>query len=116
MLLDLSAAFDTIEHSILLNVLERDFVALKWFDSFLSDRKQRVLISGKASDDFILNSGVPQGSCMGPVLFTLYVSHLPSAFGYADDTQLYFSFRPVSLESQVEAINVLESCIAEMLI
>ena len=62
--LDLSAAFDTIEHSaILLNVLKRDFgvsgTALRWFDSFLSDRKQRVLISGKASDDFILSCGVP---------------------------------------------------------
>ena len=53
-LLDLSAAFDTIEHSILLNVLERG-TALKWFDSFLSHGKQLVLISGKASDDFILN-------------------------------------------------------------
>ena len=77
-LLDLTAAFDTIEHSILLNVLERDFgvsgTALKSFDSFLSDRKQCVLISGKASDDFNLNFEVPQGSCLGPVLFTLYVS------------------------------------------
>ena len=126
MLLDLSAVFDTIEHSILLNCLERDFgvsgTALEWFDSFLSDRKQRVLISGKASDDFNLNCGVPRGSCMGPVLFTRYVSrlfytishHLPSAHGYADDTQLYFSFRPMSLESQVEAIKVLESCIADV--
>ena len=125
-LLDLSAVFDKIERSILLNFLERDFgvsgTALKWFDSFLSDRKQRVLISGKASDDFNLNCGVPRGSCMGPVLFTRYVSrlfytishHLPSAHGYADDTQRYFSFRPMSLESQVEAIKVLESCIADV--
>lgn len=69
-LLDFSAAFDTIEHSILLNVLEGDFevsgTTLKWFDSFLSDHKQRVLISGKASDYFILNCGALQGSCMGP--------------------------------------------------
>ena len=75
-LLDLSAAFDTIEHSILLNVLERDFgvsgTALKWFDSFLSDCKQCVLISGKAPDDFNLNCGVPQGSCLGPVLFFFF--------------------------------------------
>ena len=125
-LLDLSAAFDMIEHSILLNVHERDFgvsgTALKCFDSFQTDRKQRVLICGKASDDFIRRCGVPQGSCMGPVLFTLYVSrlfhtishHLPSAHSYADDTQLYFSFRPMSLESQVEAIKVLESCIVEV--
>ena len=74
--LDLNAAFDTIKHSILLNVLERDFgvsgTALKWFDLFLSDCKQCVLISGKASDYFNLNCGVPQGSCLGPVLFTFY--------------------------------------------
>ena len=66
-LLDLSAAFDTIEHSILLNILLQDFgvagTVLKWFDSFLSGHKQRILVSDKTSDDFNLNCGVPQGSC-----------------------------------------------------
>ena len=69
-LLEFSAAFDTVEHSILLNVLKGDFevsgTTSKWFDSFVSDYKQRVLISGKASDDFIHNCGVRQGSSMGP--------------------------------------------------
>ena len=97
-LLDLSAAFDTTEHSILLNILQQDVgvvgTALNWFDSFLSGRKKRILVGDKTSDDFNLNCGVPQGSCMGPILFTLYVSrlfkiifqHLPSIHGYADDT------------------------------
>ena len=75
LLLDLNAAFDTTEHSIHLNILQQDFgvvrTALNWFDSFLSGRKQRILVSDKTSDDFNLNCGVPQDSCMGPILFTL---------------------------------------------
>ena len=78
MLLDLSAAFDTIDHQILLNVLGNDFgiigSAHKWFSSYLTGRKQRVLINDRTSDDFHLNCGVPQGSCMGPILFILYIS------------------------------------------
>ena len=125
-LLDLSAAFDTIEHSILLNILQQDFgvagTALNWFDSFLSGRKQRILVDDKTSEDFNLNCGVPQGSCMGPVLFTLYVSrlfkiisqHLPSVHGYADDTQIYLSFRPCSIHSEINAVSVIEKCIADV--
>ncbi|PFX29714.1 putative RNA-directed DNA polymerase from transposon X-element [Stylophora pistillata] len=125
-LLDLSAAFDTIDHQILLNVLESDFgiigSAHKWFASYLSGRKQRVLINDRTSDDFHLNCGVPQGSCMGPILFILYISrlyhvianHLPSAHGYADDTQLYLSFRPNDISSQDHAIAALEACISDV--
>ena len=62
-LLDLRAAFNTIEHSNLLNILQQDFgvvgTALNWFDSFLSGRKQRILVGDKTSDDFNLNCGVP---------------------------------------------------------
>ena len=72
-LLALSAAFDTIEHSILLNVLQQDFgvvgTALNWFDSFLSGRKQRILVGDKTSDDFNLNCGVPR-----EVVWGLYYS------------------------------------------
>ena len=125
-LLDLSAAFDTIEHSILLNILQQDFgvaeTALNWFDSFLSGRKQRILVGDMTSDGFSLNCGVPQGSCMGPVLFTLYVlrlfniisQHLPSIHGYADDTQIYLSFRPCSIHPEINAVSVIEKCIADV--
>ena len=125
-LLALSAAFDTIEHSILLNVLQQDFgvvgTALNWFDSFLSGRKQRILVGDKTSDDFNLNCGVPQGSCMGPILFTLYVSrlfniisqHLPSVHSYADDTQIYLSFRPCTIHSEINAVPAIEMCIADV--
>ena len=76
-LLDLSAAFNTVNHSLLLNILENDFgvtdSALKWFQSYLSGRKQRILIDNSLSDVFNLACGVPQGTCMGPILFLLSV-------------------------------------------
>jgi len=125
-LLDLSAAFDTIDHEILFDVLENNFglidSARDWFDPYLSDRKQRVHINNNFSNDLSLNCGVPQGSCMGPVLFILYVSwlyhviatHLPSAHGYADDTQLYLSFRSDGTLSQDHALAVVEACISDV--
>ena len=76
-LLDLSAAFDTTEHSILLNILQQDFrvvgTALNWFDSFLSGRKQRILVGDKTSDDFNLNCGVPRAIAWG-LLYLLSTS------------------------------------------
>jgi hypothetical protein len=74
-LLDLSAAFDTINHTILIRHLHdmgvRDF-ALKWWSSYLVDRTQSVTIDGVCSQPTILQFGVPQGSVLSPVLFTLY--------------------------------------------
>ena len=103
-LFDLSAAFGTIDHEILIDTLELEFGvignALKWIKSFLSHRKQRVKIKQEFSTNFTLR--VPQGSCLGTVLSLLYVSqlfqiinkHLPSSHGYVNDTQLYLSFSP----------------------
>ena len=102
--LDMSAAFDTIDHTILLNMLEVRYgiegTAHRWFRSYLSDRSQRVRILGKSSGSRPLNLGVPQGSVLGPVIFTMYSaqtasiarSHGLSVHLYADDTQLYISF------------------------
>ena len=121
-LVDLSAAFDTVDH----NILESDFGicgdVLKWFRSYLTGRVQRVIVNQQSSKTFNLNYGVPQGSCLGPVLFLLYASrlfkvvkkHLPSVHGYADDTQLYVSFRPDSFAAQDQAIKAIENCIADV--
>ena len=66
--------FDTIDHQILPNVLENNFgisaSALNWFVSYLSGLKQQVLFYDQSSGDFQLNCGIPQGSCLGPVLLT----------------------------------------------
>ena len=97
-LLDLSAAFDTIDHTILLKRLKQDFgingVVLEWFSSYLSDRTQCVVVDGVRSGDKILKYGVPQGSVLGPVLFTMYMRPLSNIISrfyllyhfYADDS------------------------------
>lgn len=79
-LLDLTAAFDTINHKILCDVLENNFgiigSAQDWFASYLSDQKQSVHINNWSCDDFNLSCGVLQGSCFSSVLFVLYISRL----------------------------------------
>ena len=96
-LLDLSAAFDTVDHSILLHRLTKNVglqdKAHDWFRSYLSGRNQRVAIDGSMSMEFSLDCGVPQGPCLGPLLFIIYTSflfkiierHLPQVHCYDDD-------------------------------
>ena len=131
-LLDLSAAFDTIDHTILLNRLETTFgirdTALKWTASFLTGRTQKVAIGdlgtdlGATSDPVTLTFGVPQGSVLDPILFTLYTVPLGKICRkhhifyhlYADDTPLYLAFKPNSNGSKDECIHSLENCINEI--
>ena len=103
MLLDLSAAFDTIDHNILFRRLYNLGIrgpALSWFRSYLSGRTQSVVIGDIKSASRNLPYGVPQGSVLGPILFTIYtlpLGDIARKYGlkvhiYADDTQLYISF------------------------
>ena len=102
--LDLSAAFDTISHSTLQSILNTDFgitgTALNLIQSYLSDRNQFIKIGNFASSSVPCHTGVPQGSVLGPLLFTAYISpigRLVSSFNvryhcYADDTQRSTTF------------------------
>ena len=79
-LLDLSAAFDTVDHDILIQRLTTKFgingVVLNWFKSYLEGRSQHVSVQGSVSEKFDLKWGGSQGSCLGPLLFKLYTSEL----------------------------------------
>ena len=69
-----------VEHNILLNKLERYGIrgnALKWLESYLSNRKQFVAINGSESSTQIMEHGVPQGSILGPLLFIIYINDIP---------------------------------------
>uniref|UniRef100_A0A672G1H3 Reverse transcriptase domain-containing protein n=1 Tax=Salarias fasciatus TaxID=181472 RepID=A0A672G1H3_SALFA len=122
-LLDLSSAFDTVDHQVLLCRL-RDHVGLsgsvlQWFTSYLSGRSFCVSINQVKSESMNLASGVPQGSVLGPILFLLYLLPLGNIIQrfkdvsyhlYADDIQLYCSFKP----DGIQKLDSFFHCLAEI--
>ena len=97
MALDISKAFDRVWHASLLHKLKSYGISGQIFDlisSFLSNRRLRVVLDGKSSQEYPVDVGVPQGSILGPTLFLLYINELPDDVIcdiaiYADDTILY---------------------------
>ena len=124
-LLDLSAAFDTVDHNFLLEKLKQCGIsgtAQFWFKSYLGDRSQKVHLHESSSASSSLRFGVPQGSVLGPILFTIYTiplgeicrRHGVQYHLYADDIQLYVSFKVGDAVDLLEAQRRIEMCIVEI--
>ncbi|XP_071944670.1 uncharacterized protein [Antedon mediterranea] len=124
-LLDLSAAFDTVDHSVLLNRLSTyigiEGNALDWCRSYLEKLPQHVCIGDAISKASFLNFSVPQGSVLGPQWFTIYLHQIRDIISkydlcyhvYADDTQIYISFKPTMKHSDI-SLELLQHCIYEL--
>ena len=124
-LIDLSAAFDSLNQEKLIHILENMFKitgnSLNWFKTYLIGRSQRVIVNSTLSSAKPLKYGVPQGSCLGPVAFLAYTSAIYniihryniSVEAYADDTQLYIACDPSNKSISIK-LNILERCIQDV--
>ena len=123
MLLDLSAAFDTLDHTVLLRRLQERFgitgTAFRWLTSYFHGREQCIIIDGVQSDWKGVHRGAPQGSVFGPMAFSYYsapIEDIIKAHGlecmiYADDSQIYFCFKDHESD---DVISRIERCIADI--
>jgi len=123
-LLDLSAAFDIVDHHILLNVLENrvciEDTALDWFRSYLTGRTQSSVLGDTTTEAHTVDCSVPQGSVLGPLSFVVYTDdisdvverqHSVSLHQYADDKQLFASAR---IDRTADLRRQLGDCVANV--
>ena len=112
LLIYLKKAFDTVDHDNLLAKLRKygvESLELTWFMSYLTNRRQFCKINGVCSNTKEIRRGVPQGSCLGPLLFLIYINDLPFSLKkakvtmYADDTSISYSLS--SLEDVNQTLN-----------
>jgi hypothetical protein len=125
-LLDLSAAFDTVKHDLLLSRMSGEIgvtgIALDWLKSYFTGRTTSVVIDGKCSMAKTMDYGLPQGSILGPRGFTVYTipigriikRHSLSYHMYADDIQIFCSFEPSNPSSIDAALSSITSCIKDI--
>ena len=113
-LIDLSKAFDSLFHSTLpgkLQLLGTSEKALIWFKSYLSDREHCTRIGTSLSDPRTITQGVPQGSILGPMLFTLYMNDLPTVTkysnieSYVDDSKIHLSCASKDIHSCMQQVS-----------
>ena len=120
--LDLSAAFDTVDHEILLSILSNKYGikgrALKWFNQYLRPRSFKVPVNGAYSKDRDLTVSVLQGSCVGANIFNLYCLPLQDVVpddlqlsGFADDHSIRKTFKAGNANEEINTISKLESCL-----
>ena len=109
---DFAKAFDRVSHSILIGKLRDIGIGrplLDWIEYFLTSRTMSVRVASKVSRAVPVLSGVPQGSCLGPVLFIIYINHVANQIScsykiFADDIKLYFSFHRSDINSSVSSM------------
>ena len=131
--IDLNAAFDTVDHNILIDLLHEIFVigdkALRWFQSYLENRFCKVKIGKDYSEKKLLDFSVPQGSCVGPVLYLSYAASMSDVvsgvsdegdprpigiIGFADDHAMKKSFIPTLEDDEDVCIANLQACLSRV--